>query len=262
MKNNYKLICCIIAVTFLISMLCVPAMAYQITNIITADTEIDAPVYDETSSTESYDTDVISITTDIQESSVPSYSSDTYSSEVYSSDTDISTTTDVYYTDTEVYSDIFTDTEIIGDITDTEESPVSSEEESSTPSYQGDIYTPLYSTVDDTTRSVITGDNWSNISIAVDDDNEGAGKVNLNGNNKGDFSFIKDNKANGGKNALYYWLAGGISCLVVGLCGIAFVAITMMEKNKRMKLAAERKSKGKFVSGETAEFKLPRDKSK
>ena len=271
MKNKYKLICCIIAFTFLISILCVPAMAYQISNIMAGDTETDIPVYNESSSvvseTVSYlstDTEVISITTDTPTSSITATDSDIYSSTVVSSDTDTSTTTDIFTTDTESTTDTLTDTEIIGDITDTEttESNTSSEEESYTPPYQGDIYTPLYSTVDDNTRSVITGDNWSNISIAIDDGDEAAGKVNLNGNNKGDFSFIKDNKPNSGKSTLYYWLAGGISCLVVGLCGIAFVAVTMMEKNKRMKLAAERKSKSKLASGETAEFKLPRDRDK
>ena len=93
----------------------------------------------------------------------------------------------------------------------------------------GDVYTSLYSVVQEDNRKTISGGNWSDISLDFEEDDAGSFVVKNTG--KGDFSFIKDNKSDN-DSSLYFWLAGGIAFIVIGLCGISFVIVLAIDKKK------------------------------
>ncbi|MDD5923631.1 MAG: hypothetical protein PUC88_02445 [Clostridia bacterium] len=260
MKNKYKLLSLVMVFTLAVAIACVPAMAYQMSNIAAnedepievVDSQIDQPV----------------------DSSVYEQSSDYVDSQVeYSSTEPIEsdTTVDSSYVDSS-YVDSSTDveSEYESDVISLDSS------EPAEPSFDdgGDGYVEsidydynynqgtyqegqnnaYYSEVTQNTRSVITGDTWSTISLDLEEDSE-TGSVVVKNTGKGDFSFIKENDKKS-DSSLYYWLAGGIASIVVGLCGISFVLVMAYDKSRKAKLAAA-KARRSFKRGDTADVVLP-----
>ena len=247
---------CIIAFT----LFCVPAMAYQIKNALSQDEISDQDVFsseDVFTSSEYTNPDPISSEEPFIGSSevtsfdsVPSFDN---SSDYFESD----------YTDS---SDSF-QSDISSAIELSSAEPVSSYEEDNGDDYiedyyindnvnYGDVYTSLYSVVQEDNRKTISGGNWSDISLDFEEDDAGSFIVKNTG--KGDFSFIKDNTSDN-DSSLYFWLAGGIAFIVIGLCGISFIVVLAIDKKKNTSNRVAVEYDHSRDNGNTAEVEIPDD---
>ena len=264
MNGRFKTLCCVMACITAFALLCVPAMAYQIKNAVSGDEASDQDVFsseDVFTSSEYIEpepsSEVASIDEPSEVISFDSVASFDYSSSGFESENTLS-------------SDAMpSETSSVAELSSAE--PASSYEEDDGDDYiedydydyyvndnvnYGDVYTSLYSVAQEDNRRVISGGNWSDISLDFEEDSTGSFVVKNTG--KGDFSFIKDNKSDS-DSSLYYWLAGGIAFIVIGLCGISFVIVLAIDKKKHTSSRVPVEYSRRSDKGNTAEIELPED---
>ncbi len=240
------------------SLLCAPAMAYQIKTALTGDEESDGDIF--------YSQDE-PVSSDYYESYTSEDYSDYYSSEdIFNSESYVYSSSDYYSSeDNSDYDSSLPEDSSVIDLSSAEPEPSYNDDSDDYIEYYsyddgvsyGDAYTSLYSVVEEDRRNTISGGNWSDISIDFEEDSA-TGSFVIKNTGKGDFSFIKDNNSNSDAS-LYYWLAGGIACIVVGLCGISFVIVLAADRRKNMAKSAAAIRSASLNKGDTAEVELPDD---